>query len=93
VEEAKWKGSSIYISFNMNRELGEGSNAVKWSTPELLLTKPGRVLWYPSLQPMNTKEDIEKKYTCLRLGQRARLFVKDSEANEYSSQYIVEFKK
>lgn len=93
VEEAKWKGSSIYISFNRNRDLGEGNNAVQWSTPQLLLTKPGRVLWYPSLQPMNTKEDIEKKYTCLRLGQRARLFVKDSEANEYASEYIIEFTK
>ena len=93
VEEPKWKGSSIYISFNTNRDLGEGDNAVDWSVPQLLLTKPGRVLWYPSLQPMNTDEDIENKYTCLRLGKRARLFVKDSEANEYSSEYIIEFKR
>jgi hypothetical protein len=40
---------------------------------------------------MNTPEDIANKNTCLKLGQRARLFVKDSEANEYSSEYIVEF--
>lgn len=93
VEEPKWKGSSIYISFNMNRDLGEADNAVEWSTPQLLLTKPGRVLWYPSLQPINAAEDIAKKYTCLRLGQQARLFVKDSEANEYSSEFMVQFEK
>jgi hypothetical protein len=93
VEEPKWKGISIYISFNMNKDLGEGNHAIEWSKPQLLLTKPGRVLWYPSLQPMNTPEDIANKNTCLKLGQRARLFVKDSEANEYSSEYIVEFKK
>ncbi|HAC24518.1 MAG TPA: hypothetical protein DCE81_06345, partial [Cytophagales bacterium] len=91
VEEPKWKGSSIYISFNRNKDLGVGDHAVQWSKPQLLLTKPGRVLWYPSLQPMNTPEDIANKNTCLRLGQRARLFVKDSEANEYSSEYVIEF--
>ena len=91
VEDTSWKGSSIYISFNTNKDLGENDNAVKWSTPQLLLTRPGRVLWYPALQPLNTPEDIENKNTCLKLGQRARLFVKDSEANEYSSDFIIEF--
>jgi hypothetical protein len=93
VEDASWRGSSVYISFNMNKDLGEGTNAVKWSKPQLLLTKPGRVLWYPSLQPMNTAEDVKNKNTSLRLGQRARLFVKDSEANEYSSHFIIEFQR
>lgn len=93
VEEPKWKGSSIYISFNKNKNLGEANNAVEWSKPQLLLTKPGRVLWYPALQPMNTPEDIKNKNTSLRLGKRARLFVKDSEANEYSSEHIIEFSK
>jgi hypothetical protein len=93
VEEAKWKGSSIYISFNKNKDLGAGDNATQWSKPQLLLTKPGRVLWYPALQPMNTEEDIKNKNTCLQLGKKARLFVKDSEANEYSSEYIIEFSK
>jgi hypothetical protein len=93
VEEESWRGSSIYISFNMNKDLGEGANAVAWSKPQVVLTRPGRVLWYPSLQPMNTPEDIANKNTCLKLGQRARLFVKDSEANEYSSEFIIEFKK
>lgn len=92
-EGKSWKGSSIYISFNTNENLGEGENAIQWSKPQLILTKPGRVLWYPSLQPMNTKEDIQKKNTSLRLGKRARLFVKDSEANQYSSEYIIEFKR
>lgn len=91
VEEPKWKGSSIYISFNLHKDLGESDHAVAWSKPQQLLTKPGRVLWYPSLQPMNTPEDIASKRTSLRLGKKARLFVKDSEANEYSSEYLVEF--
>ncbi|MBY0435299.1 MAG: hypothetical protein K2U26_14415 [Cyclobacteriaceae bacterium] len=93
VEDYSWRGSSIYISFNRNKDLGEGDHAIQWSKPQLLLTKPGRVLWYPALQPMNTEEDIKNKNTCLQLGQRARLFVKDSEANEYSSEYVIEFEK
>jgi hypothetical protein len=93
VEDYSWRGSSIYISFNANEDLTEGDNALQWSKPQLLLTKPGRVLWYPSLQPMNTEEDIKNKNTCMKLGQRARLFVKDSEANEYSSMFIIEFQK
>lgn len=91
VEEPLWLGSSIYISFNLNKDLGEGDNAMQWSKPQLVLTKPGRVLWYPALQPMNTEEDIKNRNTCMKLGKRARLFVKDSEANEYHSEYIVEF--
>lgn len=93
VEAESWRGSSIYISFNTNKDLGKGANAIAWSKPQLVLTRPGRVLWYPSLQPMNTEEDNSNKNTCLKLGQRARLFVKDSEANEYSSQFIIEFQK
>lgn len=93
VEETSWRGTSIYISFNPNKDLGAGDNAMQWSKPQLLLTKPGRVLWYPSLQPMNTPEDIENKNTCLKLGKRARLFVKDSEANEYSSEFTIEFER
>ena len=91
VEDYSWRGSSIYISFNKNKDLGTGDNAIQWSKPQLLLTKPGRVLWYPALQPMNTPEDIANKNTCLKLGKKARLFVKDSEANEYSSEYVIEF--
>ncbi|MBL7858510.1 MAG: hypothetical protein JNM57_12540 [Cyclobacteriaceae bacterium] len=93
VEDYSWRGSSIYISFNTNKDLGKDDHAIQWSKPQLLLTRPGRVLWYPALQPLNSPEDIANKNTCLNLGQRARLFVKDSEANEYSSEYIIEFSR
>ena len=71
-----WKGSSVYISFNKNKDLGDGMNAQEWTQPQLLLEKPGFTLWYPSLQPMNTAEDFTDKRTCLRLGKKARLFVR-----------------
>ena len=99
VESSSWKGSSIYISFNFNEDLGQGENAQQWTKPQQVLDKPGHTLWYPSLQPMNTPEDIENKYTCLRLGKRARLFFKDMFTNEkgfqseYMSEYIIEFEK
>jgi hypothetical protein len=88
-----WAGSSIYISFNKNRDLGEAMNSQEWLKPKLLLDKPGYFLWYPSLQPMNTPEDISNKYTCLKLGGRARLFVKNirPEKSEYLSEYMIEF--
>jgi hypothetical protein len=42
---------------------------------------------------MNTPEDIAARNTCLRLGQRARLFVKNirPESSAYLSEYIIEF--
>lgn len=88
-----WAGSSIYIFFNKNRDLGEKQNSQEWSQPRLLLDKPGYFLWYPSLQPVNTPVDIRNKNTCLRLGQRARLFIKNirPEKSEYLSEYIIEF--
>ena len=90
-----WKGSRIYISFNSNEDLGKGDNAQQWSKPQLLLDKPGHVLWYPSLQPMNTEEDIKNKNTCLRLGQEARLFFKDmfKDSSVYVSEYRIRFEK
>ena len=95
VESSSWKGSSIYISYNFNKDLGEGDNSQKWTKPQQILDKPGHILWYPSLQPMNTKEDIENKHTCVKLGKRARLFFKDMEGpkSEYLSEYIIEFEK
>jgi len=95
VTGTSWQGSGIYISFNKNKDLGAGNNSQEWTTPKLLLDKPGYILWYPSLQPMNTPEDIEGRHTCLRLGQRARLFVKNilPEKSEYMSEYIIEFGK
>jgi hypothetical protein len=95
VEGKKWVGDKIYISFNKNKDLGAGDNAQQWSKPQLVLQKPGHVLWYPSLQPMNTEEDIKAKRTCLRLGKKARLFVKYMEADnhQYISEYIIDFEK
>ncbi len=93
VEGEKWKGSSIYISYNHNKDLGAGNHSQQWSKPELVLTKPGHVVWYPSLQPMNTPEDVAARRTCLRLGQKARLFYKLSDTGEYLSEYEVRFEK
>jgi len=95
VEGPSWAGSSIYISFNKNKDLGEGRNSQEWTRPQLLLNKPGYFLWYPSLQPMNTPEDIQNRNTCLKLGKKARLFVKNikPEKSEYMSEYIIEFDK
>jgi hypothetical protein len=90
-----WAGSSVHISFNKNKDLGQGNNSQQWSKPQLLLDKPGYFLWYPSLQPMNTAEDISNKNTCLKLGRKSRFFVKNikPEKSEYLSEYIVEFSK
>lgn len=93
VEGRSWVGDELYISFNPHADLGEGSNSQDWTAPQLLVAKPGHVMWYPSLQPMNTKEDIEAKRTCLRLGQRARLFFKYSDLGKYCSEYIIEFNR
>ncbi|MBZ5856003.1 DUF4185 domain-containing protein [Flavihumibacter profundi] len=93
-EGPSWKGSSIYISFNPNADLGQGDNSQQWSRPELLLDKPGHILWYPSLQPVNSAVDKAKKYTSLNLGKTARLFFKDQFGGQspYVSEYLVEFK-
>lgn len=86
-----WVGSSLYISFNPHKDLGEGANSQAWTKPKLLVDKPGHVLWYPSLQPLNTPEAIANKYTSVRLGKQARLFFKYSDLGTYMSEYIVEF--
>jgi hypothetical protein len=85
-----WKGSAIYISFNKNPDLGAADAAQQWSAPQLLLDKPGHIIWYPSLQPVN---NAGTRYTSLRLGQKARLFFKDMEGekSEYLSEYLLEF--
>ena len=95
VEEQSWRGSNLYISYNFNEDLGKGDNSQQWTKPELLISKPGHILWYPSLQPMNTEEDIQNRFTCVRLGKRARLFFKDMEGpkSEYLSEYIIEFER
>jgi hypothetical protein len=93
VEGQSWIGDELYISFNKNKDLGKGSNSQDWTAPKKLLEKPGHVLWYPSLQPLNTEEDIKSKRTSLRLGKKARLFFKYSDLGKYYSTYIVEFVK
>jgi len=95
VEGQKWIGDKIYISFNKNKDLGVGDHSQQWSKPQLILQKPGHILWYPSLQPLNTAEDIKERRTCLRLGKKARLFVKDMQGPraDYISEYIIEFEK
>lgn len=94
-EGPSWKGSSIYISFNKNADLGKGSNAQEWTEPKLLLDKPGHTVWYPSLQPLNTPGDMAQKYTSLNLGQKARLFYKDQYNGQspYLSEYVISFAK
>lgn len=95
VEGTSWKGDELYISFNPHRDLGTGANSQAWSKPQLLVQRPGHILWYPSLQPMNTPEDVAEKRTCLRLGREARLFFKDMEGpkSQYLSEFIVRFEK
>jgi hypothetical protein len=94
-EGPSWKGSSIYISYNKNADLGKGANAQQWSKPKLLIDKPGHTIWYPSLQPTDSPEDVASKNTCLRLGKKARLFFKDSygDKSDYASEFMVEFSK
>jgi hypothetical protein len=95
VESTSWKGGNLYISYNKNKDLGSGTNSQEWSKPELLVSRPGHILWYPSLQPVNSPSDIANKNTCLRLGQEARLFFKDmhGDSSEYVSEYRVKFEK
>ncbi len=94
-EGPSWQGSSLYISFNTNADLGKSNHSQQWTTPQLLVSKPGHTLWYPSLQPLNSPGDIASKNTCLKLGQQARLFFKDNYKGkgEYLSEYLVQFQK
>ncbi len=91
VRGQSWIGSDLYISFNPHPDLGEKDHSQNWSKPQLLVDKPGHTMWYPSLQPLNTPDDVANKYTSLRLGKRARLFFKYSALGKYCSEYIVEF--
>jgi hypothetical protein len=93
VEGQSWIGDKLYISFNYHKDLGINDHSQKWTKPQVLVQKPGHVLWYPSLQPMNTKEDIAAKNTSLKLGKKARLFFKYSNLGKYFSEYVIEFEK
>jgi hypothetical protein len=91
----KWLGSQVYISFNKNADFSQPASSQEWTKPQLLFDKPGYILWYPSLQPLNTPEAIAEKQTCLRLGQKARFFVKRIKPgdDEYASEHLIEFGK
>ncbi len=90
-----WQGSQVYISFNKNPDFSNPASTQEWTKPQLLFEKEGYILWYPSLQPLNAQEDIKEKYTCLRLGKKARFFVKRIKPgdDEYASEHIIEFER
>ncbi|HSK11993.1 MAG TPA: hypothetical protein VK907_02205 [Phnomibacter sp.] len=90
-----WAGSSIHISFNPKKDLGVADHAQQWTAPQLLLDRPGYFLWYPSLQPIGSADDLQHKYTSTKLGQRARLYVKyiKPERSIYASAHTIEFKR
>ncbi len=94
-EGKSWNGDKVYISFNKNADLTEGNNSQEWTKPQLVFEKPGYILWYPSLQPLNNEEDIKAKNTCLKLGKKARFFVKRIKPGDdsYASEHIIEFEK
>lgn len=96
VDAGFWVGDTVLVSFNPHEDLGTGANSQDWSPPQVLLSRPGHTLWYPSLQPLDTAEDVAERRTCLRLGRRARLWVKDlpldrDTPDRYLSEYVVEF--
>lgn len=90
-----WRGSKVFISFNKNPDFNRPASSQEWTKPQLLFEKPDYTLWYPSLQPLNTPEDINNKNTCIHLGKKARFFVKrlKSGKDEYTSEHIIEFEK
>ncbi|MBD1366625.1 hypothetical protein IDJ77_22630 [Mucilaginibacter sp. ZT4R22] len=92
-EGPSWKGSSVYVSFNKNRDLGIGNNSQEWGKPQLLANKPGHTLWYPSLQPLSSEANSVNKLSSVRSSRFARLFYKDNDndKNDYVSEYLMEF--
>lgn len=95
VEAGFWKGDSVWISFNPHPDLGVGANSQDWSAPGLLLREPGETLWYPSLQPLASAEDVAAHHTCTRLGRTVRLWVKraDAQTEQYRSEHLITFTK
>lgn len=94
VDGAFWLGDSLYLSLNPNRDLGAGDNSQQWSTPVRIIHRPEHKLWYPSLQPNDSPEDLARKRTCLRLGTTSRLWFKDgfgTEHVDYQHLYISDF--
>ena len=85
----------VYISFNKHPDFTNPDHSQDWTQPQLFFQKPDFTLWYPSLQPLNSPEDVQAKNTCLKLGKKSRFFVKKVKPyqDEYSSEHIVEFDK
>ncbi len=93
VDAEFWAGDSVWISFNLHADLGDGDASQRWTPPRELVRKPGHTLWYPSLQPIDTADDVAERHTSLRLGRQARLWVKDlgPSTSRYLSEYLVTF--
>lgn len=91
----RWDGKAFTVPHDGVGVPIPSLHSQEWTEPQLLFERPGYFLWYPSLQPFNSREDIENKNTCLRLGQKARLFIKNirPERSEYMSMHIIEFSK
>jgi len=90
VDGSYWVGDSLFVSINPHRDLGLGNNSQDWSTPIRIVHRPGHTLWYPSLQPSDSPEDIAERRTSVRLGREARLFFKDMSDDEHV--YISDFR-
>jgi len=95
VDGSYWIGDSLFLSVNPHRDLGAGDNAQQWSTPIRIVHRSGHTLWYPSLQPTDSPEDIGARRTSTRLGREARLFFKDMAGDDhvYISDFSVVFDK
>lgn len=93
VDAGYWVGDSLWASTNPHADLSAGANSQDWSSPQLLVRRPGHTLWYPSLQPLSTPEDVAARYTSVRVGRRARLWFKDMAGDQhlYLSDFEVEF--
>jgi hypothetical protein len=93
VDAEFWAGDSVWIAFNPHPDLGVGTNSQDWTEPQMLFRKPGHTLWYPSLQPLATAEDIAARRSAVRLGKQARLWVKDlgPSTHRYLSEHVITF--
>jgi hypothetical protein len=93
VDGPYWVGGQLFLSINVNKDLGSGAASQEWSTPIEIVNRPGHTLWYPSLQPDDSPEALASKRTCLNLGKFSRLWFKDmtKEEHVYLSDFVVEF--
>jgi hypothetical protein len=87
-----WVGDSLFLSINPNRDLGDGAASQQWSTPVRIVNRPGCTLWYPSMQPMDSADDLARRRTSIRLGSTGRLWFKEmaGDRHEYLSDTVIE---